>query len=113
MLAHSSGSIEIQPETASTVAHKKVPAKLKVMKRRSDIPEIPARGGEMCETPGMNLVYSSERSECFLENLFVRSMQLSRDSEMRHIKPMTLVPRRLPSSNHTQSPIKVAITVMA
>ena len=30
------------------------------VKRPSDIPDIPASGGEMCETPGTNFVYSSE-----------------------------------------------------
>src|SRR3954467_13537489 len=40
-------------------------------------------------------------------------MQVSRESEMRHSRPTTFCPRRRPSSNHTQSPINVATTVIA
>ena len=42
----------------------------------------------------------------------MRSMQVSRASEMRHSRPTTFFPRRRPSSNHTQSPNKVATTVI-
>src|SRR3954464_8880565 len=60
MRAHSNGRIESHPEIASAAAHMNVPARLNAVNRCSDIPDIPANGGEMCETPGTNLVYSSE-----------------------------------------------------
>src|SRR3954467_4284660 len=60
MRAHSKGRIESHPEIASAAAHMNVPARLKAVNRPSDIPDIPASGGEICETPGTNLVYSSE-----------------------------------------------------